>query len=167
MAHFCDGRVPGHELGGGPLLEADGGSKVTRASVTMAFDGDLEGEGAVEWLMSYDGGSTARFVGLERVVGKVGGRSGTFVLQHIGAFDGETATADLLVVPGSGTGELKGLSGEGTFEAGMGAGGRRSITLDAAEADVAHATVSTVCGLPRGGPVAQAVAVARRGTSRP
>jgi|tagenome__1003787_1003787.scaffolds.fasta_scaffold20308448_2 hypothetical protein len=112
------------------LLEAGGGPKVTRASVTMAFEGDLEGDGAVEWLMSYDNGSTARFVGMERVVGKVGDRSGTFVLQHIGAFDGETATAELLVVPGTGTGELEGLSGEGTFEAGMGAGGRRKLTLE-------------------------------------
>jgi hypothetical protein len=112
------------------LLEADGGSKVTRASVTMAFEGDLEGEGAVEWLMSYDEASKARFVGLERVVGRVGDRSGTFVLQHVGAFDGQTATAELTVVPGSGTGELKGLSGEGTFEAGMGAEGRRLLTLD-------------------------------------
>jgi uncharacterized protein DUF3224 len=113
-----------------PLLEADGGPKVTRASVTMAFEGDLEGDGTVEWLMSYDNGSTARFVGMERVVGKVGDRSGTFVLQHIGAFDGETATAELLVVPGSGTDELEGLTGEGTFEAGMGADGKRSITLE-------------------------------------
>lgn len=112
------------------LLEADGGPKVTRASVTMAFEGDLEGDGAVEWLMSYDESSKARFVGMERVVGKVGDRSGTFVLQHIGAFDGETATAELLVVPGTGTGELEGLTGEGTFEAGMGPGGRRKLTLE-------------------------------------
>jgi hypothetical protein len=112
------------------LLEGDGGPKVTRASVTMAFEGDLEGDGKVEWLMSYDNGKTARFVGMERVVGKVGDRSGTFVLQHIGAFDGETATADLLVVPGTGTGDLEGLTGEGTFEAGMGDDGRRKLTLE-------------------------------------
>ena len=113
-----------------PALDGNGGSKVTRASVTMAFEGDLEGEGEVEWLMSYDDGTTARFVGLERVVGKIGDRSGSFVLQHTGTFDGKIAKADLSVVPGSGTGDLAGMTGRGSFEAGMGADGKRSIKLD-------------------------------------
>src|SRR5262245_41126753 len=83
-----------------PTLDRDGngGSKVTHASVTMAFHGDLEGEGDVEWLMGYGDDGTAAFVGLERVVGKVRDRSGSFVLQHTGTFDGEIAKADLNVV---------------------------------------------------------------------
>jgi hypothetical protein len=100
-------------------LEADGGSKVTHASVTMAFAGDVEGEGSVEWLMGYGDDGTAAFVGLERIVGKVGDRSGSFVLQHTGTF-----------VPGSGTGALTGIEGKGTFEAGLGSDGVRSIELD-------------------------------------
>ena len=72
-----------------PALDGNGGSKVTHASVKMAFAGDLEGEGTVEWLMGYGDDGTAAFVGLERVVGKVGDRSGSFVLQHTGTFDGE------------------------------------------------------------------------------
>src|SRR5262245_13219801 len=111
-------------------MESDGGSKVTHAAVTMAFAGDLEGEGTVEWLMGYGDDGTAAFVGLERVVGKVGDRSGTFVLQHTGTFDGEIAKARLMVVPGSGTGELAGIDGQGTFEAGLGSDGVRSIELD-------------------------------------
>ena len=59
----------------------------------MAFAGDLEGEGTVEWLMGYGDDGTAAFVGLERVVGKVGDRSGSFVLQHTGTFDGQIAKA--------------------------------------------------------------------------
>ena len=114
-----------------PRLEAGGGSKVTQASVTMAFEGDLEGKGNVEWLMGYDdSGTTASFVGLERVVGSVGGRSGSFVLQHTGTFDGAMARAKLSVVPGSGTGDLAGLEGEGTLEAGLGSDGVRSLELD-------------------------------------
>jgi hypothetical protein len=113
-----------------PSLATDDGTKVTQASVTMAFDGDVEGEGAVEWLMGYGEDGTAAFVGLERVVGKVGGRSGSFVLQHTGTFDGAMATSKLSVVPGSGTGELSGIHGEGTFEAGLGSDGVRSLELD-------------------------------------
>src|SRR5262245_60579458 len=89
-----------------PTLEDDGGPKVTHASVTMDFHGDLEGKGSVEWLMGYDeAGKTATFVGLERVVGKIGDRSGSFVLQHAGTFDGKIAKAKIDVVPGSATGD--------------------------------------------------------------
>ena len=70
------------------------------------------------------------FVGLERIVGTVGDRSGSFVLQHTGTFDGAVAKAKLSVVPGSGTGGLAGIEGEGTFEAGLGSDGVRSIELD-------------------------------------
>src|SRR6266545_5122435 len=94
------------------FLEADGGSKVTRALVRRSFTGDLEGEGSLEWLMSYDDAGAATFVGLERVIAKLNGKGGSFVLRHVGTFDGETAEAELVVVPGTGTGELAGLGGE-------------------------------------------------------
>jgi hypothetical protein len=113
------------------ILEADGGPKTTRATVTMSFAGEVEGEGNVEWLMGYDDdGGTARFVGLERVVGTIGGKKGSFVLQHVGAFDGQTANADVLVVPGSGTDDLRDIEGKGRFVAGMGPDGERSISFD-------------------------------------
>jgi hypothetical protein len=114
-----------------PTLQDNGGPKVTRASVTMDFHGDIEGKGSVEWLMGYDdAGETASFVGLERVVGSIGGRAGSFVVQHAGTFDGKLAKAKLEVVPGSGTGELEGLQGQGTLEAGFGEDGVRHLDLD-------------------------------------
>ena len=42
---------------------------------------------------------SASFVGLERIKGQLEGRSGSFVLQHIGAFDGSTVRVALTVVP--------------------------------------------------------------------
>src|SRR5215831_428909 len=84
------------------ILQDDGGPKVTRASVSMSFSGQLEGDGAVEWLMGYDDEGTAAFVGLERVVGTIDGKRGSFVLRHVGSFDGRTAEAEVRVVPGSG-----------------------------------------------------------------
>lgn len=112
------------------ILEADGGSKVTHAKVDMAFEGDVEGEGTVEWLMGYADDGTATYVGLERITGKIGDRTGSFVVQHTGMFDGKIAKSELSIVPGSGTGELSGVQGKGTFEAGMGSDGERSVTLD-------------------------------------
>jgi uncharacterized protein DUF3224 len=97
--------------------EEDDGSKLTRAVVTQTFRGDLEGDGAVQWLMSYRPDGTASFVGLQRVRGVVGDRKGRFVLETSGSFDGTAATWTGTVVPGSGTGELGGLTGTATFAA--------------------------------------------------
>lgn len=106
--------------------ELEGGGKLTRASVAQAFTGDIDGEGAVEYLMCYREDGTANVVGLHRVVGRVGDQAGSFVLQSTGGFDGREARGSLLVVPGSGTGDLRGLRGEGE----MVAGATTSITLD-------------------------------------
>jgi hypothetical protein len=114
-----------------PILETGNGTpKVTRALVTKSFAGDIAGEGNVEWLMGYQDDGTATFVGLERVVGRIGERAGSFVLQHTGTFDGSVAKGTIVVVPGSGTEDLRHLKGEGSFEAGMGADGVRNVTLD-------------------------------------
>jgi Protein of unknown function (DUF3224) len=112
-----------------PYDEIEGGRKLTQASVKQAFAGDVEGEGAVEWLMCYRPDQTAEFVGLQRIVGQIGGRSGSFVLlQTEGTFDGVKAEGRLSVVPGSGTGELEGLRGGGEFSAPR--GGEPSISLE-------------------------------------
>lgn len=89
--------------------------KTTVASDRATITGDIEGEVADRWLMSYAADGTARFVGLTRVTGTVAGRTGTFVLQHTGRFDAEGLNTDFTVVPGSGTGELSGISGAGSF----------------------------------------------------
>ena len=112
------------------LFDENGGSKVTRATVSKSFEGDIAGEGTVEWLMGYKDDGTATFVGLERIVGRVGERAGSFVLQHTGEFDGQIAKGELTVVPGSGTEDLRGLEGTGSFEAGLGEDGVRSVELE-------------------------------------
>ena len=98
--------------------EIEGAPKLTRASVTKSYQGDIEGEGKVEYLMMYRTAGSASFMGLERVTGSVGGRSGSFVLQHTGTFEDGVAKVTLSVVPGSGTGDLRGIKGEGGFSVG-------------------------------------------------
>jgi hypothetical protein len=106
-----------------------GGPKLTQASVKQDFSGDIDGEGAVEWLMCYRPDQTADFVGLQRITGQLGDREGSFVLlQTEGTFDGTEARGRLAVVPGSGTGALEGLRGSGEFRAPH--GGAPSMTLD-------------------------------------
>jgi hypothetical protein len=97
--------------------QLDGGGKLTEAKVRQKFTGDIEGEGNVIWLMAYPDPKTATFVGIQRVVGSIGGKKGSFLIQTIGTFDGNTAQGDWSLIPGSGTDELTGISGEGTFGA--------------------------------------------------
>ncbi len=94
-----------------PCGEIDGEAKLTRATVTKSFHGDIEGEGTLEYLMAYREDGSASFVGLQRVVGRVGDRSGSFVLQHSGTFEGGTAKVTWSAVPGSGIGGLRGKGG--------------------------------------------------------
>ena len=93
------------------------GGKLTRASVTQSFNGDIKGEGAAEWLMAYRADGTAHFVGLQRVSGAIGELRGSFVLETTGDFEGEVASWTASVVPGSGTDQLAGLTGQGSFRA--------------------------------------------------
>lgn len=98
--------------------EIAGGPKLTRVSATKSYQGGIEGEGKLEYLMMYRADGSASFIGLERVVGSIGGHSGSFVLQHSGSFEGGVAKVILSVVPGSETGDLRGIRGEGRFEVG-------------------------------------------------
>jgi len=97
-----------------------------------AFTGDIEGEGQVEYLMMYLKDGSATFVGLERVVGRIGAKTGTFVLQRIGVFENGQAKESFSVIPGSATGELQGLRGHGSSAVGHGMEHPFSLNYDLA-----------------------------------
>jgi len=104
------------------------GPNLVEIHVTETFSGDIEGEGRVRFLQTVRKDGSASFVGVERVTGVLAGRRGSFVLQDAGTLEGTTVKGDWFVVPGSGTGELAGLRGEGGFAAELGQ--HASITLD-------------------------------------
>lgn len=97
--------------------ELGGGGKLTEAKVTQKFTGGLMGEGTVIWLMCYVNEKSARFVGLQRVVGAIGDRKGSLVMDTKGEFDGAVAKGRWSIIPGSGTDGFSGIEGEGRFEA--------------------------------------------------
>ena len=101
-----------------PIDETEDGPRLTRAHIRKSFHGDLSGTGNLMYLMTYLSSGIASFIGIEKVVGSLGGRKGSFVLRHTGSYDGEKATAEYVVIPESGTDELAGLSGSGGFSAG-------------------------------------------------
>ena len=97
--------------------ELEGDRKLTKATVSQNLSGAVTGSGSLEYLMCYAEDGTARFVGFQHVEGSVEGRKGSFVVESVGEFDGTTASGSWSVVPGSGAGDLAGLSGDGRFEA--------------------------------------------------
>ena len=103
-----------------PYSEGQDQPRLTRASVTKTYTGDIEGEGQVEYLMMYRSDGSATFVGLERVAGRIGGKTGTFVLQRAGIFESGQAKESYSVIPGSATGDLQGLLGDGSSAVGHG-----------------------------------------------
>jgi Protein of unknown function (DUF3224) len=103
-----------------PFVPPGDGPALAEIHVRESFVGDITGEGTVRFLQAARPDGTASFVGLEQVVGAVGGRSGSFVLQDQGTVDDQVVAGSWFVVPGSGTGELAGLRGEGGFTAALG-----------------------------------------------
>ena len=98
------------------------GPALTRIHVEESFAGDISGAGVVEFLQAARPDGSASFVGIERVTGTLGGRTGTFLLQDAGTVRGSIVSGDWFVIPGSGTGQLAGLRGEGGFRANLGEG---------------------------------------------
>ena len=94
--------------------ELDGKSKLTRATVTFDFSGDVTASGTWDAVMCYREDGTAVFTGMQRMTGQVGDRTGTFVVQADGVYEGGEAKTNWTVIDGSGTGELAGLSGTGS-----------------------------------------------------
>jgi Protein of unknown function (DUF3224) len=102
--------------------ESAEGLALTRIHVEEGFSGDISGDGVVEFLQAARPDGSASFVGIERVTGAVSGREGTFLLQDAGTVKDNIVSGDWFVIPGSGTGGLAGLRGEGGFRANLGEG---------------------------------------------
>src|SRR6478736_5454121 len=88
-----------------PYNELEGEPRLTRATVKQTYQGDIVGEGTIEYLMLYTD-VNATYIGLERVIGTLAGRKGSFVLKHTGVYEDGEARTVWTVVPGSATGEL-------------------------------------------------------------
>jgi hypothetical protein len=88
------------------------GAGISRMLIDKRFEGDLEGTSRGQMLAAGTGvAGSAGYVAMEQVTGKLGGRGGTFVLQHSGTMERGAARLTVSVVPDSGRGELEGLSG--------------------------------------------------------
>jgi Protein of unknown function (DUF3224) len=108
------------------ITALENGVKLTRASIKQAYTGAIQGSSVVEYLMAYCADKTATFVGQEQFTGSVNGKSGSFFIQHNGAFGAEPSS-NWFIVAGSGTGQLQGIAGKGSYAV---VGGTMQMTID-------------------------------------
>ncbi|GAB7185615.1 DUF3224 domain-containing protein [Kitasatospora sp. Ki12] len=86
------------------------GAAFGRIRLAKTFTGALSGTSEVRMLsVGGPSGAPASYVAVEHVTGELDGRKGSFVLQHA-AWD--TSGTTIRVVPGTGAGELAGITGE-------------------------------------------------------
>ena len=89
-----------------------GDPTIGRLALDKTFHGDLDATSKGQMLAAgTDVKGSAGYVALERVNGTLGGRRGTFALQHSGTMNRGVPSLSIAVVPDSGTGDLVGLSG--------------------------------------------------------
>lgn len=93
------------------------GAALGRMTLDKTFRGDLEATGVGQMLTAMTPvKNSAGYVAIERVTGTLGGRRGTFVLQHSGTMERGAQRLTLAVVPDSGTDALTGLAGTMTIQ---------------------------------------------------
>ena len=101
---------------------------LSRFSIDKQIHGDLEATSKGEM---FGGGDykqgTAGYVAIEVVTGTLNGKHGSFALQHFATMDQSGAKMQVIVVPGSGTDELKGIAGTFTIKI---ENGQHSYDLD-------------------------------------
>jgi hypothetical protein len=85
---------------------------ISRYSIEKELHGDIEGTSKGEMMGGGDvKAGTAGYVAVEMITGTLAGKHGSFALQHSSTMDAGSQTMNIIVVPGSGTGELKGIRG--------------------------------------------------------
>ncbi len=82
-----------------------------RMIINKVFSGDLKGTGTGQMISKRIEGGNAVYYAVEEVVATLNGKSGAFTLLHHGEMSASEQSLSISVMSGSGSGELKGISG--------------------------------------------------------
>jgi hypothetical protein len=103
------------------------GPRLNEVQLVETFRGDVDGEGVARVLQAQWPDGAVQYTTIERVVGTLAGRRGSFLLRVDGTVRGSHNKGAWIVLAGAATGELQGLRGEGGFEAEHGKRGAWSL----------------------------------------
>lgn len=91
--------------------------KSTEARIDIVMHGAIEATGPARYLMQYPTADTCYYSGYLVLEGTLDGKQGQFIIYEIGDWTNGVASSKWEVVKSSGTGELKGLAGKGSYAA--------------------------------------------------
>ena len=101
---------------------------LARMLIDKQFHGPLEAISVGQMLTAgTDVKGSAVYVAIEQVTGTLDGRAGSFILHHTGIMTRGEPKLSVSVVPDSGTGELKGITGSMNIKV---EGGRHSYVFE-------------------------------------
>ncbi len=127
MTEHAEGAFTLDSWDAGEPYDEHEGTRSSRVHVDKTFTGGLTGTSTAELITVTTEAGPVAYVGIERFEGSLDGRTGGFVLQHgAGAVDGKPWLS-WKIAEGSGTGALKGITGEGEIV--VGPDGGHSYTL--------------------------------------
>lgn len=85
---------------------------VARMLLYKEFHGDLEAIAHGEMMAAHEPLTGAGvYVAIDRVAGTLHGKGGSFLIAHRGIRNAEGQQLEIVIVPGSGTGQLTGITG--------------------------------------------------------
>lgn len=98
-----------------PPVAVEVGTAVGTATMEKVYEGDVQGRSATIFVSAFDMGTgVGTYVALETFAGRLGDREGGFAYAHSATTLGSDRRDELFViVPGSGVGDLAGISGSG------------------------------------------------------
>ena len=109
-----------------PVSEAD--DALMRMSIDKKFYGDLEATSQGQMMAGGNEANGARvYVALETVTGRLNGHKGSFILAHRGTMASSDQALSIIIVPDSGTDELRGIKGNVEIEI---TGGKHLYKID-------------------------------------
>lgn len=85
---------------------------ISRMLLDKQYHGGLEGTSKGQMLATGSAKSSGVYVAIETFTGTLQGKSGSFALHHTGIMTSGGPELDIRVVPGSGTGQLTGITGK-------------------------------------------------------
>lgn len=91
--------------------QEDKSAPVGRMLINKKYSGDAEGLGIGQMISKRTNNGIAVYSAIEEFQGSVDGKMGAFTLIHSGYMSSETQSLDIKILAGSGSGELKGISG--------------------------------------------------------
>ena len=91
--------------------QADAVSPAGRMVIDKAYLGDIEGSGVGQMISKRTEGGAAVYYAIEEFSGSVKGKSGAFTLIHQGHMSKEAQSLEVVILEGSGSGELENISG--------------------------------------------------------